>query len=214
MRLRRGRVAPVLAEVGARRGPATRSGALRRDELEAYSRLAEPLGGARVVLATGPAKSPAKSRVAVGLAAVATAAGRRVALVEADLAEPSLASALGLEPVPGLHEYLRGEVESQAALQSLVLAGPAAGGATEPLACVPAGEPGPPSLLDTDRCRQALAGLRESYELVVVDGVPLDGDRLALIALAEVADATLACGPVGELRGKQSIPITGLVAVA
>jgi Mrp family chromosome partitioning ATPase len=207
MRLRRGRAAPVLAEVPTRRGPATRSGALRRDELEAYSRLAGPLGEARFVLATGPAKS----RVAVGLAAVATAAGRRVALVEADLADPSLASALGLEPVPGLHEHLRGEVESQAALQSLVLAGPAAGGATEPLACVPAGEPGPPSLLDSDRCRQALAGLQESYELVVVDGVPLDGDRLALIALAEVADATLACGPVREVRGKQPIPITGLV---
>jgi len=210
MRLRRGRAAPVLAEIRARRGPATRSGALRRDELEAYSRLAGSLGEAQVVLATGPAKS----RIAVGLAAVATAAGRRVALVEADLADPSLASALGLEPVPGLHEYLRGEVESQAALQSLVLAGPAAGGATEPLACVPAGEPGPPSLLDTDRCRRALSGLRESYELVVVDGVPLDGDRLGLIALAEVADATLACGPVGELRGKQPIPITGLVTVA
>jgi len=210
MRLRRGRAAPVLAEVQARRGPATRSGALRRDELEAYSRLADSLGEARVVLATGPAKS----RVAVGFAAVSTAAGRRVALVEADLADPSLAGDLGLEPAPGLHEYLRGEVESQAALQPLVLAGPAAGGATEPLACVTAGEPGPPSLLDTDRCRRALAGLRESYELVVVDGVPLDGDRLGLIALAEVADATLACGPAGELRGKQPIPITGLVAVA
>lgn len=162
------------------------------------------------MLATGPAKS----RVAVGFAAVATAAGRRVALVEADLADPSLANALGLEPVPGLQEYLRGEIESQAALQSLVLAGPAAGSAVEPLACVPAGEPGPPSLLDTDRCRQALAGLRESYELVVVDGVPLDGDRLGLIALAEVADATLACGAPRELRGKLPIPVTGLVTVA
>lgn len=210
MRLRRGRATPVLAEVQVRQGPATRSGALRRDEMEAYSRLVDSLGEARVVLATGPAKS----RVAVGFAAVATAAGRRVALVEADLAYPSLAGDLGLEPVPGLHEYLRGEVESQTALQSLVLAGPAAGGATEPLACVPAGEPGPPSLLDTDRCRQALAGLRESYELVVVDGVPLDGDRLGLIALAEVADATLACGPARELRGKQPIPVTGLVVVA
>jgi len=209
MRLRRGRAAPVLAEVPARRGPATCSGVLRRDELEAYSGLVGALGGARVVLATGPAKA----RVAVGLAAVAAAAGRRAALVEADLAGPSLARILGLEPAPGLHEYLRGEVESREALQSLVLAGPASGGATEPLTCVLAGEPGPPSLLDTDRCRQALAGLRESYELVVVDGVPLDGDRLALIALAEVADATLACGPAGELRGKQPIPITGLVTL-
>lgn len=209
MRRRRGRTRRVLAEVPARRDPAARPGALRRDELEAYSRLEAALGGTGIVLATGPAKS----RVAVGLAAAAVATGRRAALVEADLAGPSLAGVLGLEAAPGLHEYLSGEVESQEALQALVLAGPASGGAIEPLVCVVAGEPGSPALLDSDRCRQALAGLRESYELVVVDGVPPDGARLALIALAEVADATLACGTAAELRGKLPIPVTGLVVV-
>lgn len=207
--MRRRRAPRVLGEVPPRRGPAPRSGTLRRDELESYSRLAKALGEVRVVLATGPEKS----HVAVRLAAVAAVAGRRVALVEADLAGPSLAGVLGLEPAPGLHEYLRGDIGSREALQSLVLAGPASGGATEPLTCVPAGEPGPPALLDTDRCRQALAGLRESYELVVVDGEPLDGERLALIALAEVADATLACGTARELPKKLPIPVTGLVVV-
>lgn len=208
MRRRRGSGGRVLAEVPPPRGDAARPGALKRDEIEAYSRLARELTGARVVLVTGPAKA----RVALGLATLAAAEGRRAALLEADLASPSLATELGLEPAPGLHEYLRGEVGAQEALQLLVLAGPAAGRAAEPLACVVAGVPGPASLLDSERCRAAIGGMRASYERVVIDGAPLDAERLALIALAEAADATLACGSRRELR-RLPIPVSGLVAV-
>lgn len=177
--------------------------------MEAYARLSRELATVRLVLVTGPAKS----RVAIGLAALATAEGRRAALIEADLARPSLAGALGLEPAPGLHEHLRGDVGPREVLQPLVLAGPASGRAVEPLACVVAGRPGPASLLDSGPCRAALTGLRKSYELVVVEGPPLEGDRLALIALAELADASLACGSRRELRGGLPIPMSGLVAV-
>jgi hypothetical protein len=200
----------VLAEVPARQAADVRPGALGRGELEAYSRLEAALGGAQVVLATGPDRS----RVAIGLATVVTGGGKRVALLEADLAAPSLAAGLGLDPAPGLHEYLRGEVEPPEALQSLVLAGPAAAGATEPLACIVAGEPGPMSLLDSTRLRAAVEGLRTSYDLLVVAGLPLDAELLGLVALAEVADATIACGESRELRGRLPIPVTGLVSVA
>jgi len=207
---RRGQAGYVLAEVSARQADRARPGALGREELEAYSRLEATLGGVGVVLATGPARS----QVAVGLATAAAAGGKRVALLEADLAAPSLAATLGLEPAPGLHEYLRGEIEPREALQSLVLAGPAAGAATEPLACVVAGEPGPPSLLDSERLRAAVGGLRGSYDLLVVAGLPLDAELLGLVALAEVADASIACGERRELRGRLPIPVAGLVLVA
>ncbi len=210
MRRRRGSDRRVLAEVPALRAAGARPGALGREELEAYSRLEAALASARTVLTTGPDRS----RVAVGLATVATAGGRRVALLEADLAAPSLAAALGLDPTPGLHEHLLGEVEPREALQSFVLAGPAAAGAVEPLACIVAGEPGPPSLLDSERLRGAVDGLRTSYELLVIAGLPLDAELLGLVALAEVADASIACGERRELRGRLPIPVAGVVSVA
>jgi Mrp family chromosome partitioning ATPase len=187
---------PVLAEVPARR-PGSRPGALTRPELEAFSRLAQGLVDAGTVLVTGPAGSG----VALGLAAVAAIGGRRVALVECDLAEPILAETLGVSPAPGLHEYLRGEAEPGQILQALVPAGPASAGAREHLTCIVAGSAAaaPAGLLVSERCRHAVAMLRRAYELVVLDGPPLGGDATGLEALAADADTTLVCARRREL---------------
>jgi Mrp family chromosome partitioning ATPase len=161
------------------------------------------------VLATGRAKS----EVALGLATVATAEGGRVALVEADLAAPMLAVALGLSPGPGLHEYLLGEATPAQILQALVLAGPASSRATEPLACVVAGEPGSASaaLLASERCRHAIGRLRAAYDLLVIDGPDLDRDPDVVRALAGLVDATIICGGRDESLNRVPIPIAGLV---
>lgn len=208
-RLSKGR---VLAEVPAPGAGSPRAGALGRAQLEALSGLAATLSGRATILTTGPAGS----RVALGLAAVSVAEGRRVALVECDLAAPSLAATLGLAEVPGLHEYLRGDAEAPQILQSLVLAGPASGRAAEPLACIVAGEPEPEpvSLLDSERCDHAIQRLRRAYDLVVIDGPPLSEEADSLRALAEHADAVLACGARGDVPRKPPIRLTGLVLSA
>ncbi len=208
--LRRRSKQPVLTEVPAVAGSG-RAGALGRDALGAYRGLAETLGGADAVFLTGPARS----RVALGLAAAETAGGKRVALLECDLAEPELADRLGLDPTPGLHEYLGGEAEPSEILQPLVLAGPAAGGATEPLTCIVAGrhEPQPVSLLDSDRCDQAIERLRRAYDLLVIDGPGLDEDADTLSALAEHAAVTLVCGERGAIPKRLPIPVTGQVLI-
>ena len=199
----------MLAEVPARRGERSRAGALDRERLAAFSRLATALSGSRAVLATGPAKS----EVALGLATAATAEGGRVALLEADLAAPKLAGQLGLSPGPGLREYLLGEAEAPQILQALVLAGPASGRAIEPLACIVAGEPGPVSAppLASERCRHAIASLRAVYDLIVIDGPDLDGDPVAVSDLAGMADATIACGSQAEIPKRSPVPVAGLV---
>jgi hypothetical protein len=206
--LRRRARHPVLAEIPARRGDSSRP-AFGRPELEAFSQLAGALDGSRAVLATGPARSA----VALGLATVATAKGSRVALLECDLAAPSLASALGLDPTPGLHEYLRGDADTAQVLQPLTLAGPASGGAGEPLVCVVAGvpEPAPDALLDSDRCDQAIQSLREAYDLLAIVGPSLEKGGDALPALAEHADATVVCGGRGEIPRRLPVPIAGSV---
>jgi Mrp family chromosome partitioning ATPase len=180
--------------------------------LDAYSELAASVGPSGAVLATGPAKSS----VALGLAAAAAVGGRRVALLECDLAAPALAERLGLAARPGLHEYLRGEVDAVEALQPLVLAGPASGRASEPLVCVVAGDPeaAPVALLDSERCDRAIQDLRRAYDLLVIDGPPLTEDRDALQALSEHAGTTVACGERAEIPKRLPVPVDGLVLLA
>ncbi|HEY0392751.1 MAG TPA: hypothetical protein VGC63_13690 [Solirubrobacterales bacterium] len=198
-----------MARVPAPRGPATRLGALRRAELDAYSELALALAEFRAVLTTGPARLG----VALGLAAAATAQGRRVALLECDLASPALADLVGLAASPGLREYLLGEVDAARILQPLVLAGPASGRATEPLACIVAGEAEaePAALLDSDRCLDATGKLRRAYDLLVVSGPAAGPSTGPLRALADQVDTTIVCGEKREIPKRLPISVDGLV---
>jgi Mrp family chromosome partitioning ATPase len=200
---------PVLAEIPTARTASGRPGALGRAELQAFNELAATLVGSGSVFLTGPGKSDA----ALGIAAAATAAGHRVALLECDLASPQLADRLGLAPTPGLHEYLDGEADAGEILQPLVLAGPASGHAREPLTCVVAGqpEPQPVALLDSERCDHAIERMRRAYDLLVIDGPPLREDQDSLRALGEHAAVTLVCGERREIPKRLPIQASGLV---
>ncbi|MDX6609506.1 MAG: polysaccharide biosynthesis transport protein [Solirubrobacterales bacterium] len=207
--LRRGSKHPVLAEIPAPEAASIRPGALGRVQLQAYAGLVGQLAGSGSVFLTGPAKSD----VALGVAAAATAEGRRVALLECDLAVPTLAGVLDLSAAPGLHEYLRGDADAAEILQPLVLAGPASGRATEPLTCIVAGEPEPEpvALLDSERCDHAIERLRRAYDLLVIDGPSLSEDQDSLRALAEHAAVTIACGKRSEIPKRMPVQAAGLV---
>lgn len=199
----------VLAEIPPRSSPDLRTGSLRRSDLEAFGGLLRELGPVRVVLLTG--SRAIRREAAVGLATAAVAVGRRTALLECDLAEPWLADALGLARAPGLNEYLHGTVGAEDVLKPVVLAGPGSAGAGEPLVCVVAGRPSAdgPRLLASDALPQALSGLRDAYELVVIDGPPLR-DEHSLRALLTQADSTIACLSSSDSRNLP-ISVSGLV---
>ncbi|HEX5712850.1 MAG TPA: hypothetical protein VFX85_06010 [Solirubrobacterales bacterium] len=192
---------PVLAEIS---GPATgesRAWSLRRADLGALAPLRTALDGHGVVLVSGEEDLTG----AVALAATATAAGRRTALLECDLARPRLAAELGLAPAPGLHEYLRWEAEAPQVLQPLVLAGPAAGGAGAPLICVTGGRAASDAttLLGLESFRHAVAKLRAAYELLILLGPALEGAGGGPAELvAAQADATLAAVSPAGLSGR------------
>jgi hypothetical protein len=200
---------PVLVAVERSERSSSRPGALGRAELQTFAELATKLAKTGSVFLTGPAKG----QVSLGLAAAATAEGRRVALLECDLAEPALAERLGLASGPGLHDYLVDEADAGEILQPLVLAGPAAGRAIEPLTCIVAGEPEPKpvALLDSERCDHAIERLKRAYDLLLIDGPPLSEDVDALRALTEHTAVTIACGAAGELPKRMPVPVTGLV---
>jgi Mrp family chromosome partitioning ATPase len=201
----------VLGEIPAPAPTALRPGTLRRCDQQAFGRLLEDLRGARAVLITG--ERTRKRAAAVGLAAAAAAAGTRTALLECDLAQPSLAEALGLAIAPGLCEHLRGEVGPDRILRPVALAGPGSAAALEPLVCVVAGRPAAATeaLIGSESFRVAMAGLRNAYELVVLEGPPATGADGSLVAVAAQADATLVCVDRADDVPGLPVPITGTV---
>lgn len=201
----------VLAEIPARSSPDLRPGTLRRGDLEAYGRVLEALAGARSVLIVGD--GPGRHAGAIGLAAAAVAAGTRAALLECGLEAPALADALGLATAPGLHEYLRGAAEAEQILKPVALAGPGSAGASEPLVCIVAGRPTADAgtLLGSERFRHAVAGLRDAYELLVVDGPSPDPDPAPLAAVAAEAEAVLAWVEPDAPPPSLPLAVTGLV---
>jgi Mrp family chromosome partitioning ATPase len=212
----------VLAQIGAPASSNGRTWGLRRNDLEALEGVRERLNGTRALLVTG--EEEATATVAVGLAGVAAAAGVATALVECDVERPRLAEQLGLEPAPGLHEYLRWEATPPDVVQPLVLAGAAAEGAPAPLACVTAGRQSGKAraLLDLGSFRHMTAKLREAYELVVLLGPPLEGaggplgsaaagaDH-ALLALTEVPSRRAAKATLEALDWLQARPLGAVV---
>ncbi len=209
--LRRRARLPLLAAIA---GPAegARAWSLRREDFAALGRALPRLDGRRVVLVTGEREAP--SVAAIGLAAAATSAGRRTILVECDLARPRLAAQIGLAAAPGLHEYLRWEAEPAEVIQPVVLGGPAAAGAAEPLVCVCGGRPAHKveTLLGLQSFAHMVAKLRGAYELVLLAGPPPEGEARACAAAAAQADAALAALPASAARGREGRPARAAVA--
>jgi succinoglycan biosynthesis transport protein ExoP len=192
---------PVLAEISGPPPGEARVWSLRRADFEAMRGLLGELRGHRALALTGYERFHG----AVALASVASAAGRRTALLECDLSRPRMAAELGLQAEPGLHEYLRWEATPAQILQPLALGGPAAAGAVAPLVCVSAGAPAadPATLLGSESFRHASGKLREAYDLVILVAPPPATDRWALDAVTETADALLACVPSTQATGRE-----------
>jgi Mrp family chromosome partitioning ATPase len=200
----------VLGEIPAPGPTALRAGTLRRCDQEAFGRLLEELGSVRAVMVTGDA---CRQTAAVGIAAAAAVAGTRTALLECDLAEPTLAEALGLATVPGLREHLRGEAGPSRILKPVALAGPGSAAAREPLVCVVAGRPAADAkmLLESEAFPKATKNLRDTYELVVLAGPPQGAGDGSLEAVAAQADATLVCVGRSDRVPDLPVPVTGVV---
>ena len=219
--LRRRARLPVLAEIA---GPVdgARAWALRRDDFAGLEAVLPRLAELRVVLVSG--EGEASPPAAIALAAASAASGRRTIVVECDLARPRLAAQIGIAAAPGLHEYLRWEAEPADVLQPVVLAGSAAGGASEPLVCVCAGRPASKAetLLGLQSFAHMVEKLRAAYGLVVIAGPPA-GEPGPCLAAARQADAVLAALPAAEADGRggratraaiQRLPIPALGTIA
>jgi succinoglycan biosynthesis transport protein ExoP len=183
-----GRVpADALGEIGFANG----SGEDAEGHLEAFRvlrtnleflRAGNPL---RSVLVTSGQPEEGKSTVAMALAGAAAVAGKRTLLVECDLRRPCFADRLGLDPEPGLTDYLVGRAAPADVLQVVSLISPSGVNGTEDakeskesganMVCITAGSsaPLPAELLGSERFADFLSKVSKAYDLVVLDTSPI-----------------------------------------
>lgn len=156
------------------------------------------------VLVTSGLPEEGKSTVSAALASAAVVAGQRTLLVECDLRRPCFARRFGIQPQPGLTDYLRGDANPQEILQTVDLADPVRVNGTEgaadanrsagTLVCIAGGTrvSNPAELLIGERFTDFLDKVGKAYDLVVLDGSPL----LAVVDPMEIlphVDAAIVC---------------------
>lgn len=165
----------------------------------------------RSVLVTSALPEEGKSTVAASLAHASAMAGVRTLLVECDLRRPVLSARLGIDPQPGLTDYLVGETsevirEVPIGIGSTTTNG-SGGAMVEPalaLSCIPAGTitPQPAEMLGSERFQRFVTDMAEAHDLVVIDAPPLLSvvDTLEIVPLV---DAVIVCVRVSKTTRDQ-----------
>lgn len=189
---------------------------LHRRDWQAYQALYRgvgKLGEPKVILIAG-ANERVRVGLATGLGAAAAIAGRRSLVVECDLARPALAEVVGLDPVPGLREYLCWAASAPELLQPVSLAGlatedrPALG----QLVFITAGRPVPDGsgLLAGGGFLNVLGKVSRAYDLVILSSGPLPSPELS--AVAGEAQAMLVCVSPDQTSGPGAEKISAALA--
>ena len=138
----------------------------------------------RSILIVSPDEGDGKSTVTRNLALTMAAMGDDVVLVEADLRKGGDFRQVTGRPADGLSNVLAGTpLEKVLVKVEVADGGPSRARA---LAVLPSGPapPNPPELLESERMRQVLAELQESFRYVIIDSPALGavGDALALVS--------------------------------
>lgn len=141
----------------------------------------------KTVLVTSPLPGEGKSTTATNLALAMAEAGQSVALVDADLRRPMVASYLGLESSAGLTTALVGSANVNDLLQPW--------GANE-LHVLTSGQipPNPSELLGSEAMKQLITTLESQFDSVVIDAPPLLPVTDAAVLAQQVGGVILVVG--------------------
>jgi protein-tyrosine kinase len=164
------------------------------------------------ILITSSLPAEGKTFVAANLAqSIIRQPDRRVLLIDADLRASRLHVALGAPSTPGLSDYLRGEVDDYAIIQS---------GPDENLCFIPGGNQvsNPSELLPSDRMRHLLDVVTPMFDFVILDSPPATPvhdpsvladlcDGVLFVVRAGVTDFELAEKAVAEFREKNLLGV-------
>ncbi|MBI1354259.1 MAG: polysaccharide biosynthesis tyrosine autokinase [Acidobacteria bacterium] len=119
----------------------------------------------RRILLTSSQPQEGKTTVSLNLACSLAQLGRKVLLIDADMRRPDCHRQLELDPLPGLHAYLRGEAELDETIRPSTIAG---------LSLLPAGKAtnDAADLLHSARLPRLLDEAAERFDHVVIDSPP------------------------------------------
>jgi capsular exopolysaccharide family len=169
----------------------------------------------KVFVITSSVPGEGKSSTAVNLAATIASSGNSVALIEADLRNPSLGAYLDLEDSIGLTTVLAGDVDVDEALQTW---GP------DGMQVLLAGQipPNPSELLGSAATEKLITSLRARFDVLIIDTPPLMPVTDAAIVARMFGGAILVvgCGKVEvhvlrktiEALTASGAPILGAIA--
>lgn len=146
-----------------------------------------------VLLLSGLWPGVGATTVLLNVAISAAQQGRRTLVIDANLRRPAIADRVGLAHAPGLAEVLAADCSQEAAIRPTGLEG---------LSVLTAGEP-QPILADVRTITDLLAGVREQFDMVFVDGPAWDG-RTTVTALAGASDAVFLVVPLAEADGPEA----------
>lgn len=156
------------------------------------------MDGGHTFVITSSIPSEGKSTTTINLAIALADAGKRVALIDADLRKPKVADYLGIEGGVGLTDVLIGRVKVGDAMLPW---------GERSLYVLPGGKvpPNPSELLGSTRMSALLKSLSEQFDVVLCDAPPLlpVTDAAVLAKLTSGALVAVAAGrtTTGQLRG-------------
>lgn len=141
----------------------------------------------KALLVTSSLPGEGKSTTAINLALAMAQAGQSVALVDADLRRPMVASYLGLEASAGLTTALIGRAEIGDLLQPW---------GSDELYVLTAGRipPNPSELLGSAKMKQLINHLERTFDAVIIDAPPLLPVTDAAVLAQEVGGVVLVIG--------------------
>lgn len=152
----------------------------------------------RSLLVTSTMPSEGKSWVASNLAVTFAQAGKRVALIDADMRKGRLYSIFGVEPRPGLSNYLSGYYENQEAVNIDKYLKKTD---VNNLYLLPSGNipPNPSELLVRRQMRNLLEQLKNQVDLIIIDGTP---SKLVTdsVILSRIVDSTIIVSAHNQTR--------------
>ena len=137
----------------------------------------------KVIHVTSARPGEGKTTIAVSLAISAASAGRKVALVDADLRHPAVSRFFGVEQEKGLVDLLMGATTADSILRFHK---------DLKLTVVPAGSKSlnPPDVLGSERMKALISHLKETFDYVVLDTPPV-GPVVDSVIVANLADKTI-----------------------
>ena len=143
------------------------------------------------VLVTSTSPAEGKSWVTANLAVTFAQAGKKVILIDCDMRKGRQFAIFGVQPTPGISNYLSGidatGLDSNSNILSYVKQTE-----IENLYLIPAGNvpPNPSELLTSSKVVDALKQLKEVCDLIIIDGTPSDLVTDAVI-LSRIVDSTI-----------------------